>query len=144
MEQESGKKNRISNKAAALLIGSAIIADLLTLIPLVGILVSPIYWVLINIYLFKSGFGFMNGKRLATSGISAIAEIIPAIQALPTITLATIIIVATIRIEDKAGISLGSISGGPHLNSGGVRRATQTQQPLNQGGTRPPNGGLKN
>ncbi|MBP6858551.1 MAG: hypothetical protein KBC33_01830 [Candidatus Pacebacteria bacterium] len=144
MEQESGKKNRISNKAAALLIGSAIIADLLTLIPIVGIIVGPTYWVLINIYLFKSGFGFMNGKRLAASGVSAIAEIIPAIQALPTITLAMIIIVVTTRIEDKTGISVGSLSSGPHLNSGGVRRAAQKQQPLNQGGTRPPNGGLKN
>lgn len=142
MEQES-RKNRISNKAAALLIGSAIIADLLTLIPIVGIVVGPVYWILINIYLMKSGLGFMSGKRLATSGISAIAEIIPVIQELPTISVAMIIIVVTTRIEDKTGISVGSVASGPHLNSNGVRTAAQKQPPLNQGGQRLPNGGLK-
>ena len=143
MEQESGKKNRISNKAATLLIGSAIIADALTLIPIVGVVVGPVYWILMNIYSIKSGLGIISGKRLAAGGVSAIAEVIPLVQELPTITLAMVVIVVTTRIEDKTGISVGSARGGPHLNSGGVRMPVRKQQPVNiQPGVRPPNGGL--
>ncbi len=143
MNQEE-QKSLIGNKAAVLLIVSAVIADLLTLIPLVGVLAGPIYWILINIYFLKAGFGLMSGKRLATSGISAVAEIVPVIQELPTITVGMIIIIITTRLQEKTGISLGSIPGkGPHLNSGGVRMPAQKQQPLNQAGIRPPNGGLK-
>lgn len=142
MEEETKKKYRISNGAAFVLVILSILADLFTLIPGIGIAVGPIFWSLANFYFWKSGLGFVNSGRLATSAISAVAEVIPAIQELPTITVAMIGIILMTRAEDKTGISLSSMTKGPNLNTAGTRQPTPKQQPLNQGGTRAPGGGL--
>lgn len=152
MEEGASRTSRISNKAATVLLLAAILADILSLIPLVGTIVGPAFWVIANIYFWKSGLGFANSKRLATGAVSVTAEIIPAIQALPTITLGILAIILMSKFEDVTGISASSVgggqkvgsatgSGGP-LNRGGMRQPTRTSQPLNQGGVRAPYGGL--
>lgn len=82
------------------------IFDLATLIPFVGIIMGPIFWAIAGVYLWAKGVGMFGWKKLATSVISLIAEAIPAIQALPMLTVGIVVILILIRIEDKTGKSL--------------------------------------
>ena len=141
---DENKKKRIGNIASAVLIIAALIADLFSLIPFVGDFVGPIFWIGASVYFWKSGLGLVNGRRLATSVISMVAELIPGVQEFPTIVAGMIIIVAMTRVEDKTGISLNPAKGGklgPKANIAGTRMPPP-QMPLNQGGIRPPKGGL--
>jgi hypothetical protein len=143
--EETQKKHRIGKLSAVILVVVAIIADLITLIPIAGDIVGPIFWVFAGLYFWKSGLGFVNGKRLVTGAISLVAELIPGIQEFPTIALGMIIIVIMTRFEEKTGISITSLAGGgtkAPLVHGGTRIPSMTTSPLNQGGVRSPNGGL--
>ncbi len=149
-------KYRISLTASGFLVLLAIIADLISLIPFVGMVSGPTFWVLASWYLWKKGCGLFNARRLATELISSVVEIIPAIQALPAATVGIIAVLLMIRIEDRTGISMkpDSFAGSvrkPHYttdeNGQGIRRP-QSSTPaippkLNINGIRPPNGGLK-
>ena len=137
---------RISNKAVASLLGIATVADLVTLIPVAGDFVGPIFWVCVAIYLWKKGCGLVNVRRLVTELISMVGEMIPVVQEFPLIIAGTALVMVLIRFEDKTGIN-------PHKNmagkSGGKmsidgRREAPPRIPVNQGNVRPPNGGLAN
>ncbi len=140
------KKYRITNIAGVILAILALFADIFTLIPFVGDFVGPIFWVLASFYFWKNGMGIVNGKRGLTTIISTVAELIPGVQELPTIFAGILIILATTRIEDKAGISVGSMAGskpGVKMSVNG-RREAPPKIPVNKGNVRPPNGGLEN
>jgi hypothetical protein len=112
------------------------IADLLSLIPFVGILTGTVFWILISVFLWKKGYGFVNGRRLATGGISMLAEWIPAIQAFPLTLVGAVVLIFLIKAEEKTGIRI------PLKGKGGssVGEATNTPKrtPLNQDGVRQP------
>lgn len=110
-------------------IGLALIADLFTLIPFVGDVVGPIFWVGASFYLYFKGFGFVNGRRLATSAISLVGELIPAIQELPLILAGAIAIIVLARIEDRTGL---------HLHKNGVVDQEAWRKSLNHNGRREP------
>ena len=135
--------HRIRIGQGVALIVLAAIADLITLIPIAGDIVGPVFWISVSIYFWKSGLGVMNVGRLVTSTVSLVAEMFPVIQELPTILVGMIIIIVLFFFEDKSGVHISSIIGGGKspLNKTGVR-ATPPPIPLNQGGVRPPNGGL--
>ncbi|MES2471028.1 MAG: hypothetical protein V4526_02240 [Patescibacteria group bacterium] len=97
---------RLGILAILALLASAGVADLATLIPLVGTFVGPIYWFIIGLYLWKKGFGLLNWRRIVPGLTSTTAELIPAIQALPTITVGIAIIIIFSRFEDKTGIKV--------------------------------------
>jgi hypothetical protein len=142
MEETLSKKIGILAMIVSIVL--ALVADALTLIPFVGIAVGPIFWISFNYYLHKKGFPIMSGKRLGTGIISTIAEIIPAIQALPTITLGVIAILVMIYFQEKTGVPVTSIADGkvgPKNNMNGVRQPPP-RPTLNQGRFRPPNSGL--
>lgn len=120
---------RLSMAAIVVMIFIAAIADLFTLIPLAGDIIGPVYWVAVSIFLYTKGFGLVNGRRLTTSLISMIAEMIPAIQELPLLLGGTIVLVVFSRLEDRTGISLTKgkigIAKGPTprvMNVDGVRQ----------------------
>ena len=139
-----GKKHKIGNIAAFIFIAIAGIFDLFTLIPVIGDFLGPIFWVGASLYFWKSGLGFVNGRRLATSAISMIAEMIPGVQELPAILAGIVIVITMTRFEEKTGISVSSITGGKvgtKMNIGGTRMPTP-RTPLNQGNVRSPSGGL--
>lgn len=145
MEENQKKKSRIGLIAIVILVVAALIADLLSLIPFVGDIVGPLFWIGASIYFWQSGLGLVNGRRLATSIISMVAEMIPAIQELPLILAGIIAIIVMVRIEDKTGISLTphiAGKGGMPLVQNGLRSPAGTPPPLNQGGIRAPGGGL--
>lgn len=134
-------KNRISNLATGILLALAGVADALTLIPFVGDFVGPIFWVLASVYFWKAGLGLLNGKRLATTVISTVAELIPVAQALPTIFVGILAITMMTRFEDKTGITVPGTHMGAKANVAGVRQPPPRIH-TNEGGVRPPNGGL--
>lgn len=103
-------EHKISTLAGIILVFLAILADILSLVPLAGTIVGPIFWLVVGLYFWNIGMGVINGKRLATGAISIVAEIIPVIQSLPTITVAVIVIIIMTRIEEKTGISVSSLT----------------------------------
>lgn len=133
---DNGKKYKISLLASIVLIALAVIADLASLIPLVGTVVGPVFWFVAGIYFWSIGMGIINSKRLTTGAISIVAELIPVIQSLPTITVGIIAIIIMTRIEEKTGISVTSLT----KRTPGVTPPRLGRQALNtQQGIRYPN-----
>ncbi len=130
---EEKKKNRIGIVAIVLLVISALIADLLSLIPFVGDLVGPVFWILASVYFWKAGLGLLNTRRLAVSVISMVAELIPGVQEFPATIAGVIAIIVMTRVEDKTGISLNPLQKKP-----GVTSPRNQITPLNLGGVRQP------
>ncbi|MDE2188529.1 MAG: hypothetical protein KGJ35_02255 [Patescibacteria group bacterium] len=130
----SGKNSKIGNVSAIILLFLAAIADLLCLIPFVGDVVGPVFWIAVAIYLWKIGCGFINPRRLITEVISMIAELIPGVQELPTIIVGVAIIILLVRFEDQTGLSVMkplSAGGKLPLNQNGVR-LPPPRQPANR------------
>jgi hypothetical protein len=98
---EGQKKHKLGTVAIIVLVVFATIADLLSLIPFVGDLVGPIFWVCVSIYFWKAGMGLINVRKLATSIISMVAELIPAVQELPLILAGIIAVIVMTRAEEK-------------------------------------------
>ena len=119
----------------------AALGDLLSLMPFVGSFVGPIFWVLTGIYFWIEGMGIMNGKRLATGAISMVAELIPAIQALPSLIVGIIVVIGMSRIEEKTGISLMNLKNNKsRISQNGVTPPRLNRAPVNnQQGIRYPN-----
>ncbi len=138
---DEAKKYRVTLIWAIIWILLAIIADLLSLIPFVGIITGPLLWISFSLYLLKVGCGIINGRRLATSILSTIGEVIPAIQALPLATVGVVIVLLFVYFEDKAGVSIPLKASGPKANVAGRREAPPVI-PVNDGDVRPPNGSL--
>ncbi len=106
MEGKQPINYRISGGMSAILILLAGLADLLTLVPFVGDVVGPLFWILASVYFWKAGLGLVNGRRLATTIVSTVIELVPGAQAFPAILGGIIAVIAMVRIEDKTGISL--------------------------------------
>lgn len=130
------------------LITVAAFFDALSLIPFVGTIMGPIFWVIVGVYLWTKGMGIFNGKKLAATLVSFAIELFPGIQALPGLIAGIVAILIIIRIEDKTGKSvLGPINKGlkpsrferkPLNSSPGIR------YPTSRGNIRPQNLSRKN
>lgn len=136
MAEQIGKPNaRIGIPAGIFWLISATVADLLSLIPFVGDIVGPLFWICFSIYLWKIGCGFLNARRLATEIISAVGEMIPVVQEFPLILVGTILVILMIVFEDKTGIKVMPTKGkfsiaqkgvdGNYLNKEKVRNLFQ-------------------
>lgn len=136
--ETNNKKYRMGMLGIVFWLGLAIIADLASLIPFVGSVVGPIFWVIFSIYLWKIGCGFVNARRLATGSLSMVAEIIPGIQELPLVVVGVIIVIFMVRAEDKTGISLTPHSGKITKLNGSNARLPEKRVPLNVDGIRMP------
>jgi len=132
--EENNKRYRIGWGAATLLLIIALVFDGLTLIPFVGDAVAWVYWIPAAIYFWRAGLGFANWKIWVPELLSFVAEIIPAVQELPTIVVATFAIIVISRIEDRTGISVNPVK--TLTPSRMIKR-----QPLNKDGVRKPSSG---
>lgn len=103
---EDKKQYRIGMGISIVLIMLAAVGDALSLIPFVGAIVGPIFWIIIGIYLWTKGMGILNGRKLAVTAVSFVSEIIPIVQELPMLLAGIIAILFIIRVEDKTGLSL--------------------------------------
>ncbi len=125
-------RNEITNKTWVGLSFLALFNDLLTLIPIVGDVVGPVFWVGIGYYFWKKGLGIFNWRRFVPEIISFIAELIPGVQELPSMFLGMIIIALLTKIEQKTGIN-------PiNLVKGKITPPRIVRKPLNSGGVRQP------
>ncbi len=125
MNEEVKKKYRIGWFSAFILLLLAGTADFISVIPFIG----DAFWVFMAGYLWKTGHGLLNIKRLISGVSSIVIESVPFLSALPSILVATMLIIGFSRIEDKTGISLES--------SAGIRKPN-IKMPLNKDGTRLP------
>ncbi len=112
------------------------IFDLITLIPIAGDFLGWSFFAGLSYYLFKKGHGLANWKLVAPQVVSTIAELIPAVQELPTILAATIVIVVASRAEDRTGISLVPSKIGKKIP--GRTEPRLKRVPLNQNESRQP------
>ncbi len=104
---EAGKKEmRIDWITGFLMITTAVFFDLLSLIPIVNIFVDVIAALTFGLWFILKNVPLINPRRLATALIALIIEAVPAISALPAITIGVIIIILTVIVEDKTGIEI--------------------------------------
>ena len=108
MAEQIGKpKYRIGIPATIFWVLLAFIFDLFSLIPFVGDVLGPIFWIAVSVYLWKIGCGFLNGRRLAVEAVSLVAKMIPIIQELPIeLTAGIIAIIFLVRLEDATGAKI--------------------------------------
>ncbi len=111
--EDNRPAHKIGTITAFILIFVAILVDLLSLIPLLGSILGPGFWICINIYFWYVGLGIVNARRLASGIISTLIELIPILQWLPSVTLGMILVIIMIRLEEKTGISLSSVTKTP-------------------------------
>lgn len=97
---------RVGIAMSVVLVGVAGVFDAASLIPFVGTVMGPIFWVVSGVYLWTKGVGLFGGKKIATTAISFVAEIFPFSQELPMLTAGIVALLIIIRIEDKTGKSL--------------------------------------
>lgn len=116
---------RMKGGTIAILIAVAAFADLITLIPIAGDFVGPVYWICVSILLYMKGFGIFNARRFITSAVSTVAEIIPVVQELPMLLVGTIVLIIFSRIEDKTGMNImpGKKKGAGDAASGAIEAA---------------------
>lgn len=128
------KKNRIEFTSIVILIVTAILIDILNLIPILGGIVSTFYWMFVSLYLWKTGHGLINWRSIIPESISVIIEWIPALSFIPTVFISTVIIIIISRVEDKTGISI-TLGG----KTAGITPKRSTRVPVNgTPGIRPP------
>jgi hypothetical protein len=133
MEDNSATKGHLSTKNNIVLLLLALVADISTLIPLVGDFVGPIFWISVTIYFWKKGMGIINWRRFAPAIASFITELIPVIQSLPSIIVGMFIVIGLTKLEEKTGISVTSI-----VSKKAVVKRPIPRVPLNINGYRPP------
>jgi len=143
---ENGKKKSpIGIVVSIFLVCTAIIFDILSLVPFAGTFVAPFFWGCMTVYLYIKGYSLLNPRRLVTSGISLVAEMIPVVQELPALTVGVIVLLIMLRVENKTGIPLsGTKNSGVKANlvENGINPPRSEQAPLNMDGVRAPGGGI--
>ncbi len=99
---------RVGMASSIVFIVIAAFFDLLSVIPLIGGAFGFIFWVIFGIFLYTKGIKMWDGKKMAVSAISFLAELFPFVQTLPTLIAGSIAILLMIRIEDKIGVSISN------------------------------------
>ncbi len=113
MSEKKEKKERISSIEAMLMIGVALVIDLVQAFLefiLVGIVLNPFISIFAALtfwfWFHAKGVSFMSGKKIATSSVSALIEIFPILGGLPALTVGVLAMVSIVKTEDKLGIKL--------------------------------------
>lgn len=130
--QQEKKESKISDTTAALMIGTAVILDLISIIPVVGQAFASVgSFVIFLIWFLILGLPLVTPKKLLTTLSAYIIEFIPAISALPAITVGVILMIVLTRAEEKTGIKLLDKKGVPTFGNlakaGGAIRAAGTE-----------------
>lgn len=118
-EQQQGEREpRISSTSAALMVATALLFDVISIIPVVGQAIADVgSFVVFLIWFLILGLPLVSPKKLLTTLVAYIIEFIPAISALPAITAGVIIMIVISRAEDKTGIQLLDKKGAPNLKN---------------------------
>jgi hypothetical protein len=136
----SPRAHKIGTFSIFILVGGAVLADLVGLIPLFKDITDPIFWILASIYMWHLGLGLLNGRKLAITAVSFVAGMIPVIQEFPELTAGIVAIIIVTRLEEKADISsMSPLSKGELAGAKTALAGAQQAQALNQDGRRNPN-----
>jgi len=146
--EEEAKKGHLESGTTRVLILWAAITDLLTLIPVVGDIADPFYWRYANKRIEKDGVK-MSSKAIRIRVTALIIKLIPVLQELPATIVGIIIVIMTIKAEEKLHIPVSKLAGASApLNNGGRREPSvgswtsgaqgADSQPYNFDGTRQP------
>ena len=106
---EPAKRQRINSVTTIFMVTTAIIFDLISLIPIVNIVSELVAYVVFGVWFYLLGVGFMNPKRFATAAVSAVIGFIPFVSMLPELTIAVVVVIFMVKSEDKLGIKLPSL-----------------------------------
>lgn len=87
----------------------SIVLDLLSIIPGVNWLTEIVAVIVYGIWFYILGLGVISLRKFVAPIIGLIIEAIPAISALPTITISIWVLYAMIRAEEKTGINATSV-----------------------------------
>jgi hypothetical protein len=93
MEQVTAKQKRLRKRDTALLIGTALLFDLLSLIPGENVLVSIFGQSVIPFIFSRYGINVFSFKNSVPYVVGFIVEVIPGASILPAFTLETLIII---------------------------------------------------
>ena len=106
------KEPRISSTQASLLVGTAVIFDLISFIPAIGQALSLVGSVVVfSIWFLILRVPLVSPKKLVTWATAGLVEAIPLISALPGITTGVILMIAITRTEDRLGVQVLSMKG---------------------------------
>lgn len=127
------RKYRLGWISIIAMLSVGLISDIATIIPFVGDVVGPLFWIFMSGFLYFKKHGLMSWRTFLPSITSLVIEVIPVLQEIPTFTLAVAIIATLSRLEDSLGINVSGVASVMKGNISGLRKA-----PLNQGGVRRP------
>src|SRR5688572_26613394 len=109
---EGKKEPRISSTSAALLVGTAVVFDVVSAVPAIGQAIAAVgSAVVFGIWFVILGVPLVSPKKLLTWSLAYLVEVIPAISALPAITTGVILMIAITRTEDGLGVEVLSAKG---------------------------------
>jgi hypothetical protein len=106
------KKSNMDIVQLILMIIVALILDAASIIPIVNFFAVFVAVLVFGIWFYVLGMGVINPIKLAAPFTGIVIEAIPAISAVPAITLSIIITYLLIKVEDKTGIKTSMISPG--------------------------------
>lgn len=95
------------------MIATAVVFDIISIIPVVGEAIGIVgSAVVFGIWFLTLGIPLLSTKKLVTTFVGYLGEAIPAVSALPFITVGVILIIGMTRLEDKTGISVEKLATG--------------------------------
>jgi|SRR3989338_3676382 len=103
------RPKRIDNLTAGFMITTAVFFDLVSLIPIVNIISTPIGYFIIFWWFYNKKVKLFNLKGTIWALVTGTIEFIPAVSILPSITVYTIRTIMMVKSEDGLGIKIPSL-----------------------------------
>lgn len=98
-----------------------IILDIASIVPVLNFFTDFVAIIVFGIWFYVLGMGIVNARKLAGPIVAMIIEAVPAASIIPSITLSIIITYILIRIENKTGVNVSSVTsigkGGGNINN---------------------------
>jgi len=110
------KEPRVSAVSATLMICTAIIFDLVSLIPLINIITGALALLTFGMWFIIKDVSLVSPSRLTTGLLAGIIEVYPVLSMLPATTIGVIIVIISSRFEDKTGVKV-PLSAKPKVQS---------------------------
>ncbi len=108
------------------MIALALLFDAMSIIPIINLVSGFLAWLVFATWFYLLGLGLANPQRMATMGISFLAEMIPFISMLPTITFGVVIIIALNNHPVAANIVSQKLPSNKNKNTNSAQQAQPT------------------
>ncbi|HEY4515453.1 MAG TPA: hypothetical protein VJJ22_04870 [Candidatus Paceibacterota bacterium] len=136
-----GSKSKINNSSANFMVGFALFIDIIQLILTffaIGLVIAPIltgtamfiFWLWFSL----KGVSFFGKRQMVTEIISFIIEYIPALGALPILTIMIILVIGFIRLEETSKGESKEGGSGEEDKASNVKQFKKAPARIAQGG----------